>query len=98
MQLAQFVHDACFYPMVLLMAPQGVLVRNLFHAVALFALVAAVAPSVVRAQATPSAEDVEEAKERFAAGNAAFSKGQFREAISEFQGGYMLTRSAGFLL
>jgi len=98
MQLAQFVHDACFYLMVLLMAPPGVLVRNLFHAVTLFALMAVAAPSLVLAQTAPSAEDVEEAKARFAAGNAAFGKGQYREAVSEFQGGYMLTRSPGFLL
>jgi hypothetical protein len=84
--------------MVLLMALQGVRVRNLFQTVALFAVMAAGAPTLVHAQPAPSAEDVEEAKARFAAGNAAFSKGQYREAVSEFQGGYMLTRSPGFLL
>lgn len=57
------------------------------------------AATIAYAQAPAiSAEDVEEAKARFAAGNKAFEKGEYREAVSEFQGGYMLTRNPGFLL
>lgn len=46
----------------------------------------------------PTSEDVEEAKLRFEAGQQAFQAGRFREALSEFQGGYVLTRNPGFLL
>ncbi len=72
---------------------------KMFQGLALAAWMAglcAAAPALAAPE--PSGEDVEEAKTRFEAGQQAFKAGQFREAIAEFQGGYVLSRNPGFLL
>lgn len=85
--------------MVLRMAAQVVCWGRLLCLCGVAVALLGVPASTARAQApAASAEDVEEAKARFAAGNKAFSQGEYREAVSEFQGGYMLTRNPGFLL
>jgi tetratricopeptide (TPR) repeat protein len=62
------------------------------------------APRANGAEPTPAEapprnpEDLEEAKARFKAGTTFFEKGDFKSAIAEFQGGFILTRNPAFLI
>lgn len=71
------------------------MLRGVFLAVC---VVAVVGTGGAHAAPEPTPEDVAEAKVRFEAGTNAFKAGRFRDALTEFQGGYLLTRNPGFLL